>query len=236
MKNQTHLSASFSLQNKHAERLKRFSVADLYLVTSQPLSAGRTTLEIVKAALNAGVKLIQLREKELSTAELTILAREVKKLAAAAGALLIINDRIDVALAVAADGVHLGQDDFPVDDAREIAPDLLIGVSTHTIEEAQQAQLDGASYVNIGPLFPTQTKAWSDKWLGIDGMKKIAAVIHIPFSVMGGIKTEHIPDLVINGAATIAMVTAVTAAPDPASAASDILTCIKSAKGSKASY
>ena len=145
---------------------------------------------------------------------------------AAAGALLIINDRVDVALAVGADGVHLGQDDFPVPQARRLAPDLIIGASTHSVEEALRAQAEGASYINIGPIFPTGTKKWEGKFLGLDGLRRVATVARVPFTVMGGIKDSHIPELVRNGARTIALVTAVTAAPDPAAAARGLLAIV----------
>lgn len=211
----------------HDERMARFQRAGLYLVTSQPLSAGRTTEAIVTAALAAGVRLIQLREKELSLREYVALAGRVRALTAAAGALLIVNDRVDVALAVGADGVHLGQDDFPIPQARRLAPELIIGASTHDVEEALRAQAEGASYINIGPIFPTGTKQWEGEFLGIEGLRRVAAVARIPFTVMGGIKPDHIPDLVQAGARTIALVTAVTAAPDPESAARGLLETIR---------
>ena len=210
----------------HADRMRRFQTAGLYLVTSQPLSAGRSTENIVTAALAGGVRLIQLREKEMSLRETVALAGRVRALTERAGALLIINDRVDVALAVGADGVHLGQEDFPVAQARVLAPDLIIGASTHSIEEAVRAQSEGASYVNIGPLFPTGTKQWTGEYLGIEGMRRIAAQVRIPFTVMGGIKIAQIPDLVAAGARTLALVTAVTAAVDPETAARDLLAAI----------
>jgi thiamine-phosphate pyrophosphorylase len=211
----------------HQERLARFQAAGLYFVTSQPLSAGRTTPEIVKAALAGGVELIQLREKEMPLREYVELARTVRALTAAAGALLIINDRVDAALAVGADGVHLGQDDFPIPDARRLAPDLIIGASTHSVEEAVIAQEQGASYINIGPIYPTGTKVWEGAFLGLEGLKTISKVTRVPFSVMGGIKQSHIPGLVKAGARVIALVTAVAAAPDPESAARDLLAAIR---------
>ena len=198
-------------------------MAGLYVVTSQAMSAGRSTLGIVRAALAGGVRLIQLREKDLTTAELVALAHKVRALTSEAGALLLINDRLDVALAVGADGVHLGQDDFPVDEARRIAPDLIIGASSHSIREARAAQNRGASYVNIGPLFPTRTKQWGKEFLGIRGLKRIAPSLSVPFTVMGGIKREHIRGLVAAGARTIAVVTAVTAAPDVEQACRELL-------------
>jgi thiamine-phosphate pyrophosphorylase len=213
--------------HRHAQRMKTFGAAGLYLVTSQALSAGRTTPDIVKAALKAGVSLIQLREKELPLRDFLRLAETVRVLTAEAGALLIVNDRLDVALAVEADGVHLGQDDLPIPAARRIAPELIIGASAHSVAEARRAQAEGASYLNIGPLFATQTKTWEGAFLGLDGLRAIAAVATIPFTVMGGIKREHIALLRAAGARTIAVVTAVAAAPDPEEAASDLLAAIR---------
>jgi thiamine-phosphate pyrophosphorylase len=203
--------------------MRRFAVAGLYLVTSEPLSAGRTTIAVVEAALEAGVRLIQLREKEMPVRRFAELAVRVRELTLACGALLIVNDRLDVAMSVNADGVHLGQDDFPIPAARRLAPDLILGASTHSIAEALKAQEEGASYVNIGPLFPTNTKNWRGRFLGFEGLREISAVVRIPFTVMGGIKREHGPGLVAAGARTIAVVTEVTAAPDVKAAAREIL-------------
>ncbi len=211
----------------HARRLARFREAGLYLVTSEALSAGRSTLEIVRAALDAGVTLFQLREKERPLRSLCALAEDVRRLTARYGALLIVNDRLDVALAVGADGVHLGQDDLPLPHARRLAPDLILGASTHNTAEAEQAQAEGCSYVNIGPLFPTGTKAWSSAFLGVEGLRAIAPHVRVPFTVMGGIKLHHVPELRAAGATTLAVVTAVTAAPDPGAAARALLTAMR---------
>lgn len=211
----------------HTDRLRRFQQAGLYLVTSQALSRGRSTLEIVDAALAGGVRLIQLREKEMPMPDFLRLAELLRVRTAQADALLIINDRVDVALAVSADGVHLGQADFPIAPARRLAPDLIIGASTHSPAEAQAAERAGASYINIGPLFPTQTKQKSGEFLGLEGLRKIARLVTIPWTVMGGIKKEHIPDLLKAGARTIAVVTAVTADANPAQAARDLLALLR---------
>ena len=201
----------------------RFREAGIYLVTSASLSSGRTTPEIVKSALDAGVRLVQLREKGLPTPAFLDLARKLREMTDRCGAILIVNDRLDVALACKADGVHLGQEDLPVDAARRLAPELIVGASSHNIEEAVAAQKAGASYVNIGPLFATQTKEWTTDFLGIEGLDRIRHHVSIPFTVMGGIKAGHIPDLVRHGARTIALVTAITAAPDPEQAAGELL-------------
>ena len=211
----------------HDLRMEVFQQAGLYLVTSKAQSAGRPTLEIIAAALAGGCRLIQLREKDLSIREYLALAMKARSLTAAAGALLLVNDRIDVAMAVGADGVHLGQDDFPICEARRLAPDLIIGASSHSTEEARQAQADGASYVNIGPLFPTNTKIWTGEFLGLEGLRTISAVVSIPFTVMGGIKEEHIPSLKAAGATTVAVVSAVTAEADVSAACRRMIAAIK---------
>jgi len=208
--------------------MARFRQAGLYLVTSSIVSGGRSSSRIVAWALEGGTRLIQLREKDLADRAFCDLAHEVRGLTAQADALLIINDRLDIALAVGADGVHLGQKDFPVDQARQIAPDLIIGTSTHSVEEAHQAQALGASYINIGPLFPTRTKEWSEEFLGMQGLAAISSAVSIPFSVMGGIKQEHLPALIAAGAQTIAVVTAVTEAPFPKQAVQHLLRIIQS--------
>ena len=212
------------MSSLHEKRMDIFKRAGLYLVTSEVMSEGRTTREIVKAALLGGVKLIQLREKGLSGKELFELAKDVRAMTAAAGALLIINDGLDVAMGVGADGVHLGQDDFPLSEARRLVPDMILGSSSHDVKEAIAAEQEGASYVNIGPIFTTGTKVWTKDYLGIDGIKEIAPVLkNVPFTVMGGIKKKHIPELLEAGARTIALVTAVTAADDPEAATRELL-------------
>jgi thiamine-phosphate pyrophosphorylase len=125
--------------------------------------------------------------------------------------------------------VHLGQEDFPIAEARKLAPDLLIGASTHSIEEALRAQEEGASTINIGPIYPTGTKVWEGDYLGLGGLKTISGVARVPFSVMGGIKAAHIPELIKTGARTMALVTAITAAADPETAARELLKIFRSA-------
>jgi len=203
--------------------MQSFQNSGVYLVTSGQMSSGRSTLDIVKFALAGGIRLVQLREKNLSRKDLMSLTVDVRRMTADSGALLIINDMIDVAQEVGADGVHLGQNDFPVSQARKLAPDLIIGASTHSIGEALKAQADGASYINIGPIFPTKTKAWDDEFLGIDGLRKISAVTRVPFTVMGGIKKHHIPELKAAGARIVAVVTEITAADNPENAARTLL-------------
>jgi thiamine-phosphate pyrophosphorylase len=195
-------------------RKAKFLEVDIYPVTCERLSAGRSNLEILHAVIAGGAKIIQLREKEYSGKDLYRLALKFREITNIAGALLIINDHLDIAMAVAADGIHLGQDDLPVAAARRLAPELLIGASIHSLEEALQAQQDGADYVNIGPIFPTKTKAGIEHYLGPDAIQAIGSRISTPFTVMGGINESNMDQVLTQGARRLAMVTAITQAPD----------------------
>ena len=184
------------------------------MVITTAFCAGRSALEILAQTLAAGVKIVQMQEKEMSGRGLYELALEYRRLTAAAGALLIIDDRLDLALASAADGVHLGQEDLPLIAARRIAPDLIIGASTHSLEEALAAEAAGASYVNIGPVFATQTKPTMTP-LGPEAIDRVAPSLRVPWSTMGGINLANIGQVVAHGARHPAVMSAVTAAPDP---------------------
>lgn len=194
------------------ERRAKFEEIDLYPVTCERLSAARTDIEVLDALIGGGARIVQLREKELSSRELFNLAVQFREMTEKAGVLLIINDRLDIALAVGADGVHLGQDDLAAAAARKIAPDLIIGVSSHSLEEALQAQRDGADYVNIGPIFPTKTKEGVSRVLGPQAVSAISPHLAIPFTVMGGINGENLDQVLAVGARRVAMVTAITKA------------------------
>ena len=205
----------------HAQRRAVFEAADLYVVITAAFCAGRTALAVLEETLAAGVLLVQMREKELSGLALYELAREFRQRTAAAGALLIIDDRLDIALASGADGVHLGQEDLPVSAARSIAPELMIGASTHSLEQALAAEGAGASYVNIGPVFATQTKPTATP-LGPEALERITPHLRIPWTTMGGINLGNIGQVVARGARHPAVMSAVTAAPDPRAAASQL--------------
>ncbi len=202
----------------HARRLATFNRADLYVVITQAFCAGRQPLEILEATLAAGVKLIQLREKDLAGRPLYELAQAFRSRTMEARALLIIDDRLDIALAAGADGVHLGQDDLPVAVARHLSPELLIGASTHSLDEALAAQAAGASYVNLGPIFATATKPGVIP-LGPAALEAIAPHLQIPWTTMGGINAANIGQVVARGARYPAVMSAVTAAPDITAAA-----------------
>jgi thiamine-phosphate pyrophosphorylase len=200
------------------ERRSRFETVDIYPVTCERLSNGRSNLEVLDGLIKGGASIVQLREKGPSERDFFRMAELFRERTAKAGMLLIINDRVDVAVAVGADGVHLGQEDFPVPAARKIAPDLLIGASAHDLDEALLAQDEGADYVNIGPIFATGTKDGVKHFLGPGAISQIALSLRVPFTVMGGIKESNIKQVLEMGARKVAVVTAITQAPDIAEA------------------
>lgn len=200
-------------------RMALFEKTDLYVVITEAFCVGRSALEVLDAVLEAGVRLVQLREKDLDRDALHKQAAAFRERTQQAGALLIINDSVEVALAVGADGVHLGQTDMALEAARAHGPELIIGGSTHSLDQAIAAERAGASYVNIGPIFATQTKSVPTGALGPKALDDIAPHINVPFTCMGGIKLDNIAQVVERGARHPAVVTAVTAADDVQEAA-----------------
>ncbi len=198
------------------ERIRRFMETDVYLVIGHEFTAGRDIFSVVEEAAKGGVRTVQLREKNCSGKELTLLAEKFRKKCDELGLLMIMNDHVDIALACGADGVHLGQDDMTLEAARRIAPDLILGRSTHSLAQALEAQAQDADYVNLGPIFPTATKQTPVKPLGTAIIREAAPVLKIPFTVMGGIKAWNMKELFDAGAKITAMVTEITAAEDVA--------------------
>jgi thiamine-phosphate pyrophosphorylase len=199
---------------KREARRQLFQQVDIYPVTCEELSEGRSNLEVVEAVVQGGSKIIQLREKDYPKRDLYNLALKFREITTRAKVLLIINDHVDVALAAEADGVHLGQEDLPVQVARKLAPELLIGASTHSLEQALQAEEDGADYINIGPIFSTTTKEGVGRSLGPAAIREISPRIKVPFTVMGGITEENIDQVLAQGARRVAMVSTITRAAD----------------------
>jgi len=208
-------------------RLEHFRRIDLYPVTCQALSAGRSDLEVLDGILAGGARIVQLREKDMPPAALYELAVAFRRKTSEAGALLIINDHIDLALAADADGVHLGQNDMPLAAARRIAPELILGRSTHNRGQALEAEAQGADYVNIGPIYPTGTKPEHTTFLGPEAIREIGPLLKIPFTVMGGINESNIAPVLAAGARRIAVVSAVTRAPDVRAAVARLVELIR---------
>lgn len=189
--------------------MELFKRSGLYLVTSYELS-DYPSLFIIEECLKAGCKLFQLREKSLSKEAYFKQAVEAKKLSQKYSALFIVNDHVDIAKAVGADGVHLGQEDIKVAEARKIlGEDFIIGVSTHNVKEVLEAENNGADYINIGPIFNTNTKPHAEV-LGIEGVKKILPYVKVPYTFMGGIKIEHVKKLKELKPSAIAVITYIT--------------------------
>ncbi len=192
----------------------------LYLITDRNQTAGRPLLEAVEAALSGGVRAVQLREKDLPTAELYDLAWEMRALTSRYDARLLINERIDVALAVEADGVQLGINSLPVTAARRIAPDLLIGYSSHGVGEAVAAIAKGADFVTFGPIFHTLSKAAYGEPVGVGELGRVCrqAVGDLVFA-LGGVKQANLRQVTEAGCYRVALISDILAAPDPAAAA-----------------
>lgn len=200
----------------------------LYLVTDRSLSRGRPTAEIVRQAVQGGVTCVQLREKSCGTREFLEEARAVKAVLAGTGVPLIINDRLDVALASGADGVHLGQRDMPLAEARRLAPSgWIIGVSAESVADAVQAEREGADYVGASPVFATPTKTDTAPPLGLDGLRALCAAVRIPVVAIGGLHAGNAHDVVCAGAAGLAVVSAIVAAESPHAAAAELRRAIQ---------
>lgn len=197
--------------------LREFAV---YLVTDRHETAGRPLLACVEAALRGGVRAVQLREKDLNARDLLALAVRLRELTTRYDAALLINDRIDVALACDADGVHLPRNSFSVRDARALIGDeRLIGVSTHAPEEVAAAEHAGANFVVFGPVFETPAKRPYGAPLGVDALRRATASAAIPVFAIGGVAPERTGALRDAGAAGVAVVRAILAADDPSAAA-----------------
>lgn len=191
------------------------------LVTASACETGCETT--VHAALAAGVRIVQMREKTLPDRELIAHAHRLREWTRTADALLIVNDRPDIAVLAEADGVHIGQDELPVRDARRIVgPDRLIGVSTHTIEQARQAVLDGADYLGVGPTFPSGTKSF-ESFAGLEFVRQMASEITLPWFAIGGITVGNLGEVLAAGASRIAVSGAILTATDPRQATSELL-------------
>jgi thiamine-phosphate pyrophosphorylase len=182
----------------------------LYLCTDRILSLGRPITEAVEEAIAGGVTMVQIREKEASTLEFYRIACEVKAITSRRHVPLVINDRLDIALAVGADGLHIGRSDLPLKEARRLAGNaMFIGVSASTAEEALEAERGGADYIGAGAVYPTGSKADAGEAIGIAGLEKICAAVRIPVVGIGGINAKNAALAVRAGAAGAAVISAI---------------------------
>ena len=202
----------------------------LYLVTDRRWLGRRSLEEDVEEALLGGVTLIQIREKEISSRAYLELARRLKEVTDRYGVPLIVNDRVDIALAVDADGVHVGPDDLPVSFARRLlGPDKIVGASASSLEEALTFQAQGADYLGVGAVFPTATKQVTEK-VDLETLARIKAAVRIPVAAIGGIDAGNAPEVMKTGVDGVAVVSAILNRPDIREATRDLLSKLKKEK------
>lgn len=203
----------------------------LYLVTDRGLSKGRTTFEIVEAAIKGGVTCVQLREKKCDTREFIDEALLIKDFLKSKQIPLIINDRLDVALAVHADGIHLGHSDMPFSMAKKIVGrSMIVGISAESLDDAVQAEKQGADYIGVSPIFNTPTKTDTAPPLGLAGLQRIRERVDIPLVGIGGLNLTNTREVIEGGADGIAVVSAIVSADNPELAAKALKEIIREAK------
>ncbi len=190
----------------------------LYVILDRSAARGRTLPELLEAVLAGGCRMVQLREKAMPLSELFPVAQILRRRSREAGALFIVNDRADLALALDADGLHLGQDDLPGAAGRRLLrPGMILGISTHDADQARRALADGADYIAVGSMFPTGTKP-GFQLVGPDLVRRVRPEIAIPLVAIGGITEDNCEEVVSAGADAVAVISAVCAAADPETA------------------
>jgi thiamine-phosphate pyrophosphorylase len=198
----------------------RDRVRGLYVVTDDSLAPGRGHLEIARAALDGGAELIQLRDKRRDAGDLLPIARELQALCESFGALFIVNDRVDLAVAADADGVHLGQTDLPVRDARQmLGPGKLIGISVENAEQVLAAVAEGADYLGVGPIYGTATKSDAGDAVGTEQLVRFREISELPIVAIGGVTLARVPEAFAAGADAVAVISAIVKAEDMTAAA-----------------
>ncbi len=202
----------YYLEKEVLSRKKSISEG-IYGITLEKFSNGRSNIEVVTEMIKAGIKTIQYREKDKSFKQMFDEAKIIREMTKKAGVTLIVNDHIELALMIEADGVHVGQDDWPVKKVRElVGDDMIIGLSTHSKEQALEAIKLGVDYIGVGPIYDTNTKDYAT--VGIEYLEFVAKNIDIPFVAIGGIKEHNIQEVLKAGAKTVALVTEITEAKD----------------------
>lgn len=200
----------------------------LYLVTDRDLSLGRTLEEVVSEAVAGGVSIVQLREKDAPTGDFVQLAMRLKEMLRPFGVPLIINDRVDVALAVDAEGVHIGQSDMPYEIARKLlGPDKIIGLSVESMDDVLRANELDVDYIGISPVYGTPTKTDTAEPFGLEGLRKAVAMSVHPTVAIGGMNASTIGEVISSGVDGVAVVSAICSASSPRDAASELLQIVK---------
>lgn len=203
--------------------IERFQKARLYVITCPPVNGPEGYEAMVRAACEGGADVLQFRDKLITGRDRYAVAARLKKICQDAGTLFIVNDALEVALTVKADGVHLGQDDLPVTEAKQLVgkmgvKDFLVGCSTHSLEQAREAQRQGADYIGIGPVFATPTKPTYNP-VGLELVRTVTAEVKVPHVAIGGIDGTNVQHVLAAGAERVAIVRAVCGQPDIAAAA-----------------
>jgi len=203
---------------------------DLYVILDRTASLGRDLREILDGVIAGGGRLVQYREKEWPSRRCLPLLEDLRQRAKQAGVSFVVNDRLDLALAAEADGLHLGQDDLPASVARRLLPSaMFLGVSTHSLEQARQAEQDGADYVAVGSIYPTATKP-EFQLVGLDLLRAIRPQVKVPLVGIGGITADNAARVIEAGADGVAVISAVCGARDPAEVTRLLLDRIRAAK------
>ncbi len=202
------------IKNSSIDNFGRQLPCGIYGILGEKFSLGRTNADVAKQMVNAGIDIIQYREKlkDKSLKQIYMECCEIRKITRDANIPFIINDYADIALMVGADGIHQGQDDLPVKALRKIAPDMMIGCSTHSPAQAQKAIEDGADYIGVGPVFTTQTKEDVCDAVGFEYLDHVVATHDIPFVAIGGIKLANLKDVLARGVKTVCLVTEIIGA------------------------
>lgn len=189
--------------------------ADIYGITSEEHSLGRSNSEVVARMIDSGIRVIQYREKDKSAREKYRECLQIRKMTRDAGVTFIVNDHADLALLVEADGIHLGQDDLPPEKVRElVGAEMLIGLSTHSAAQAEAAVASGVDYIGVGPIFATKTKKDVGDPVGLEYLDYVVENLKLPFVAIGGIKEHNIGEVSRRGAKCIALVTEIVGAED----------------------
>lgn len=203
-------------------------IGRLHVITDIVLQGRFSHEDLARLAIAGGAEAIQFRQKQGSTREMIETARAMLAVCRRLGVPLIVNDRLDVALAVGADGVHLGQDDFPLAQAREIlGPDKIIGGSASTLEEARFCRSQAVDYIGLGPVYPTGSKADASPAGGLDLVRRVTREVDLPVIAIGGIGPANAPEVVSAGAHGVAVISAVCCQDDPRAAAADLLRALR---------
>lgn len=202
---------------KHRSNMRNFLSTDIYGITADEYSLGRGNIETVRLMIEAGINVIQYREKEKPARQMLEECLAIRRLTRCSGATFIVNDYVDLAVVVEADGVHIGQDDLPPERVRELVGDqMIVGLSTHSSEQAQAAaEITGIiDYIGVGPIFATRTKKDVCEPVGLEYLEYVVSSIDLPFVAIGGIKEHNIGLVRARGAGIISLVTEIVAAPD----------------------